>query len=173
MLHPLAGITSAYRVNLGWDTLTGGLLTRMFPGIAPPCIRIVVISPACLAILSYLLWYVLFTLGLWPWLVLYVKPSTSVFYSPCILSYNHCSQLYQRLRIQCIYLLQWMYRGQLTYSDPSRPELSMSLIARWLHDRHWFHWSNWLLHDSVLRTTTMLHSSVMTASRCCDTTPPH
>ena len=36
MLHPLARITSAYRFNLGWDALTGGLLTRMFPqGCSP------------------------------------------------------------------------------------------------------------------------------------------
>ena len=79
MLHPLARITSAYRFNLGWDALTGGLLTRMFPRGCSPCIRIVVISSTCLAMLSYLLWYVIFTLGLWPWLVLYVVSCTSVF----------------------------------------------------------------------------------------------
>ena len=78
MLHPLARITSAYRFNLGWDALTGGLLTRMFPQGCSPCIRIVVISSTCLA-MSYLLWYVIFTLGLWPWLVLYVVSCTSVF----------------------------------------------------------------------------------------------
>ena len=31
-------ITSAYRFNPGWDALTGGSLTRMFPRSCSPCI---------------------------------------------------------------------------------------------------------------------------------------
>ena len=107
MLHPLARITSAYRFNLGWDTLTGGLLTKMFPRGCFPWIWIVVISSTCLAILSYILWYVIFTLGLWPWLVLYVVSCTSVFLFPTQGVVPLLAQLYKDCRffLRCFYYL--------------------------------------------------------------------